>query len=103
LFFALIWLTAETVTLFMCLGLWVASGFGGRLHTEPFRARHYAVMRWFLDLVLAAADRTLGLRGEVTEPERTAVEEAARLACPARSRPGRAGLCRPSPPAPAPT
>jgi hypothetical protein len=48
LFFALIWLTAETAALFMCLGLWIASGFGGRLHTEPYQSRHYAVMRWFL-------------------------------------------------------
>ena len=29
LLFALAWLTAETATLFMCLGLWMASGFGG--------------------------------------------------------------------------
>jgi hypothetical protein len=49
LFFALAWLTAETVALSMCLGLWVASGFGGRLRTEPYQARHYAVMKWFLD------------------------------------------------------
>ena len=40
--FALIWLTAETAALFMCLGLWVASGFGGRLRTEPYQSRHYA-------------------------------------------------------------
>ena len=82
LFFALSWLTAETVTLFMCLGLWVASGFGGRLHTEPFQARHYAIMRWFLDLILRAAGRSLGLRVEVDEPELTAQERAARLARP---------------------
>ncbi len=37
--------------LFMCLGLWMASRFGGRLRTEPFQVRHYAVMRWFLDSI----------------------------------------------------
>src|SRR5215813_6575076 len=47
LFFALIWLFADSAAVFMCLGLWVASGFGGRLSTEPYQARHYAVMRWF--------------------------------------------------------
>ena len=47
LFFALVWLTAETAALFMCLGLWVASGFGGRLRTEPYQARHYGIMKWF--------------------------------------------------------
>ncbi len=82
LFFALIWLFAESAALFMCLGLWVASGFGGRLRTEPFQVRHYAVMRWFLDSVYGAAGRTFGLRLEIDEPELTAAEQAARLARP---------------------
>jgi 1-acyl-sn-glycerol-3-phosphate acyltransferase len=82
LFFALIWLTAETVTLFMCLGLWVASGFGGRLRTEPFQSRHYAIMRWFLELIYSTATRTFGVAVEVDEPELTATEQAARLARP---------------------
>jgi 1-acyl-sn-glycerol-3-phosphate acyltransferase len=80
--FALIWLAAETSALFMCLGLWIASGFGGRLRTEPFQSRHYAVMRSFLDLVYRAGTSTLGLRVEVDEPELTADEQAARLARP---------------------
>ena len=80
--FALIWLAAETSALFMCLGLWIASGFGGRLRTEPFQSRHYAVMRWFLDLVYRAGISTFGVRVEVDEPELTADEQAARLARP---------------------
>jgi hypothetical protein len=60
LFFALVWLTAETATLFMCLGLWLASGFGGRMHTEPFQSRHYAIMRWFLDLIYRTATSSSG-------------------------------------------
>jgi 1-acyl-sn-glycerol-3-phosphate acyltransferase len=81
-FFALIWLFAETSALFMCLGLWIASGFGGRLRTEPFTRRHYAVMRWFLDAIYGAATRSFGLRVDVEEPEPTASELAARLARP---------------------
>ena len=46
--FALIWLAAETATLFMSLGLWITSGFGGRLRTEPYQARHYALMEWYV-------------------------------------------------------
>jgi 1-acyl-sn-glycerol-3-phosphate acyltransferase len=69
LFFVLIWLTAETVTLFIMLGLWISSGFGGRLCTEPYQSRHYAVMRWFLDSLYRGAERALGLRVEVREPE----------------------------------
>src|SRR6185437_7057575 len=49
--FALVWLFAESTALFMCLGLWVISGFGGRIRTEPFTRRHYAVMRWFLESI----------------------------------------------------
>jgi 1-acyl-sn-glycerol-3-phosphate acyltransferase len=82
LFFALVWLFADTAALFMCLGLWFASGFGGRLRTEPYQSRHYAIMRWFLDLVYSAATRAFGLRVLVEEPELTEAEQAARLARP---------------------
>src|SRR5215467_5152859 len=82
LFFALVWLFADTAAVFMCLGLWIASGFGGRLSTEPYQARHYAVMRWFLDRVYTAATRAFGLRVEVTEPELTESELASRLTRP---------------------
>jgi 1-acyl-sn-glycerol-3-phosphate acyltransferase len=82
LYFALIWLTAETAALFMCLGLWVTSGFGGRFSTEPYQARHYAVMEWFVNLVYRAATGTFGITVEVEEPELTEDEEAARLARP---------------------
>jgi 1-acyl-sn-glycerol-3-phosphate acyltransferase len=82
LLFALAWLTAETAMLFMCLGLWLASGFGGRMHTEPFQSRHYAIMRWFLDVIYNTATGTFGLRVEVDEPHLTADEQAARLARP---------------------
>ena len=80
--FALIWFVAETVALVMLAGLWVVSGFGGRLRTEPYQSRHYAVMRWFLDLMYRGAERTYGLRAEVDEPELTPQERLARLARP---------------------
>ncbi len=69
LYFGLVWLAAEAAALFMCLGLWLASGFGGRLSTEPYRSRHYAIMGWYLGKVFHAATRTLGLRVEIDEPE----------------------------------
>jgi 1-acyl-sn-glycerol-3-phosphate acyltransferase len=80
--FALIYLVAETATLFLCLGLWIASGFGGRLGTEPYQARHYAIMDRYLDWLYRAAERTLGLRVAVDEPALTPAEQAARLARP---------------------
>ena len=81
-FFALIWLTAETAALFMCLGLWVASGFGGRLRTEPYQARHYGIMKWFLGRLYRSATKTFRVQVIVDEPELTPAEQAARLARP---------------------
>jgi 1-acyl-sn-glycerol-3-phosphate acyltransferase len=82
LWFAVCWLAAETVALFTCLGLWVASGFGGRMRTEPYQARNYGVMQWFLALVYRQATRTFGLRVDIDEPELTSDERLARLARP---------------------
>ena len=49
------------------LGLWIASGFGGRLRTEPFQNRNYATMRWFLAQVYRSAIYTFGLRIEIED------------------------------------
>jgi hypothetical protein len=80
--FAVVWLTAEIVAILLLLGLWVISGFGGRMHTEPYQSRHYAVVRWFLDSLSRGAERTYGLRIEVEEPALTAEERTARRARP---------------------
>ena len=82
LWFALVWLAMESVALFACLALWVASGFGGRLSSEPSLERHYALMRWWLAVVFRVASRTFRLRIEVEEPELTREEAAARLTRP---------------------
>jgi 1-acyl-sn-glycerol-3-phosphate acyltransferase len=65
---ALGWSAAETAALTVALCLWIASGFGGRLDTDPYRARHYAVMRWMLDLIYRVAQGACGLRVEVAGP-----------------------------------
>ena len=80
--FVLIWFVAETVALVVLAGLWVVSGFGGRLRTEPYQSRHYAVMRRFLDMLYDGAEKTYGLRVEVDEPDLTGDELAARLTRP---------------------
>ena len=66
---ALAWSAGETAALTALLCLWLASGFGGRMATEPYQERHYGVMRWFLDLVYRVAQRACGLRVEVTGPQ----------------------------------
>jgi len=80
--FALVWLAMESVALFACLALWVASGFGGRLRTEPYQARHYALMRWWLATVFGVATRVFRVRIEIEEPELTPGEARARLTRP---------------------
>jgi 1-acyl-sn-glycerol-3-phosphate acyltransferase len=82
LWFAVVWLAGETAALFVLAGLWVASGFGGRMRTEPYQNRNYAIIRWFLDHVYRAAEQTFGLRLEIEEPEATAEERIARLSRP---------------------
>ena len=82
LWFAVVWLTGETAALFALLGLWLASGFGGRMRTAPYQARNYATIQWFLDHVYRAAEHTLGLRMVIDEPEATPEERLARLTRP---------------------
>ena len=82
LWFALVWLAMESVALFACLALWVASGFGGRLSSEGYLDRHYALMRWWLGVVFRVASRTFRLRIEIEEPELTPEEARARLTRP---------------------
>ena len=82
LWFGLVWLALESVALSVCLALWVASGFGSRLRSEPYLERHYAIMRWFLAVLVRVATRAFKLRVEVEEPEPTPEEVAARLARP---------------------
>jgi 1-acyl-sn-glycerol-3-phosphate acyltransferase len=80
--FLVVGLTAEIVTLVLLFGLWIASGFGGRLHTEPYQSRHYRVVRWFLDSLYRGAERTYGLRVEIDEPSLTGEELIARATRP---------------------
>ena len=80
--FVLIGLAAETTTLFVLTWLWIVSGFGRRLGTEPYQARHYAVVRRFLDVLYGGAERTYGLHVQIEEPEPSGEERLARATRP---------------------
>ena len=67
----LAWSTGEIAALTVFLCLWLVSGFGGRLDTEPYQARQYGIMRRFLGLVYRVAGRTCGLRVTVAGPPQT--------------------------------
>ncbi len=65
----LAWTAGEAAALAAFLGLWLASGFGGRLKTELYQARDYAVVTRFLNLVYRVALRVCRLTVTVTAPE----------------------------------
>ncbi len=82
LWFGLSWLVMESLALVACLGLWIASGFGGRLRSEASMDRHYGLVRWFLATLFRRAIKVFHLRVEIEEPEATPEEMAARLTRP---------------------
>ena len=53
--FALVCLLAECVGLVVALVLWLASGFGWKLHAPAFERAHYAVLRVLLDRIVRSA------------------------------------------------
>jgi 1-acyl-sn-glycerol-3-phosphate acyltransferase len=79
---AVAWLLLECAALVASLALWLASGFGGRLRSDSFQDRHYALVRWFLSGLYAVATRAFGLRVEIDEPEATPGELSRRLTRP---------------------
>ncbi len=80
--FSVAWLVLESAALFASLGLWIASGFGGRLKSELYKERHYGLMRWFTGSLFPVISRLFKVTLEVEEPELTPEEAAARLARP---------------------
>src|SRR5574342_174309 len=82
IWFGLAWLVMETMALVACLGLWLASGFGGRLRSAGWQERHYGLVRWFLATLFRVATTIFHLRVEIEEPPATAEELAARLTRP---------------------
>jgi 1-acyl-sn-glycerol-3-phosphate acyltransferase len=82
IWFGLSWLVMESLALMACLGLWIASGFGGRMRSAASMDRHYALVRWFLSTLFNRAVAVFQLRVEVDEPPATPEEQAARLTRP---------------------
>lgn len=64
----LAWSAGETAALTVSLGLWLVSGFGGRMDTEPYQSRNYEVMARFLATVYRVAERALHLTVTVAGP-----------------------------------
>lgn len=82
IFFSVAWLVMESATLFASLGLWLASGFGGRLRTRASVDRHYGLVRWFMGSLFPVLTGLFKVTIDVQEPEFTPEEAAARLTRP---------------------
>ena len=80
--FALAWLTLESMALVASLGLWVAAGLGGRLNKDEYQEQHYALIQWFLSKVYLVAVRIFHLSVEIDEPPPTSDEISRRLTRP---------------------
>ena len=68
LWVATVHLVLEAVILVALAGLWVASGFGLLVRTPPFQRRHYALVRWYLNVMFAEAGRVLRVTVRVEGP-----------------------------------
>jgi 1-acyl-sn-glycerol-3-phosphate acyltransferase len=68
LWMALLHLVLESVALVVLFGLWVASGFGWKIRAPWFQRAHYAVVRWYLQVIYWECRRVLHVRVEVEGP-----------------------------------
>ncbi len=65
LWLLLVYLVVESLTLLVAFGLWVAAGFGRHTRRERWQRAHYAVMRWYLRILVGTVERRFHLRFEL--------------------------------------
>jgi 1-acyl-sn-glycerol-3-phosphate acyltransferase len=71
---SLFYLVLNAVALVVMFGLWLASGFGWKKRSPPFRRAHYALTGWCLAVLYWQVRWTLRLRIEVVGPAPDAPE-----------------------------
>jgi len=77
LYFLLLYLIADTLAILWLFGLWVASGFGGRIDQPRWQDRHYALMRTYLAVLVRGGTRVFRIGFDVDAVELRRVEGAA--------------------------
>jgi 1-acyl-sn-glycerol-3-phosphate acyltransferase len=65
LWFALVALVVESLTLLGLAVLWVGAGLGRRLGDERWQAHHYALARWYVGVLVRCAERRFDLRFDI--------------------------------------
>jgi 1-acyl-sn-glycerol-3-phosphate acyltransferase len=71
---ALLYLVLESVGLVALLVLWLASGFGWRIRSPRFQRAHYAIVRWYLQILYWECQRVLHVQVEVEGPPPTSYD-----------------------------
>jgi 1-acyl-sn-glycerol-3-phosphate acyltransferase len=74
LWMALLHLVLESVVLVALFGLWVASGFGWKIRAPWFQRAHYALVRWYLQVIYWECRRVLHVRVDVEGPPPTSYD-----------------------------
>lgn len=84
----ILYLTAESLLLFVLLGLWLASGFGWRIRSPYFAGIHYDLVQWVLVGFFREARRVLALRIRTDGPAPAAHPTRPILVCCRHAGPG---------------
>ena len=71
---ALLYLVLESLALVALFALWVASGFGWRIRSPRFQRAHYAIVRWYLQVLYWECRRVLHVRVAVEGPPPTSYD-----------------------------
>jgi 1-acyl-sn-glycerol-3-phosphate acyltransferase len=71
---ALLYLALEAVGLVLLFLLWVGSGFGWKIRSPRFQLAHYALVRWFLQILFWECQRVLHVRVSVDGPPPTSYD-----------------------------
>ena len=74
LWMVLLYLVLESVALVVLFALWVASGFGWRIRSPRFQRAHYAIVRWYLQVLFWECRRVLHVRVDVEGPPPTSYD-----------------------------
>jgi 1-acyl-sn-glycerol-3-phosphate acyltransferase len=71
---AVLYLALESAGLVAMFGLWVASGFGWRIRSPRFQRAHYAIVRWYLQILYWECQRVLHVQVDVEGPPPTSYD-----------------------------
>jgi 1-acyl-sn-glycerol-3-phosphate acyltransferase len=74
LWMVLLHLVLESAVLLALFVLWVASGFGWRIRSPRFQLAHYAIVRWYLQVIYWECERVLHVRVAVEGPAPTSYD-----------------------------